>query len=99
METHPTSPPLTKFLLGPLAFLVSAALAAGWLVVLWWRPETAWSWQALAAGVLVVLAFLGGVWQVRARAAQRLRAAVDAYAERELSQARRRQMRAAAGRR
>jgi membrane protein implicated in regulation of membrane protease activity len=94
MENHPTSPFLTTFLIGPIAFSVSVALAAGWLGVLWWHPETGRNWQALLlAAVLVGLSILGWVWQFRIRAARRLRAAVDAYAEREISQARRRQSR------
>src|SRR4051812_48836783 len=43
----------------------------------------------LAAGVLALTSALGVVWQSRARGARRLKAALDAYAEREIARDRR----------
>jgi hypothetical protein len=59
----------------------------GWLGVLWWQPAA--TWQALlTALVLALAAILGSVWLFRARGRRRLRAAVDAYAEREIARTR-----------
>jgi hypothetical protein len=57
-----------------------------------------WFWLAhgdgvavlLGAAALVLTAILGIVWLSRARAARRLNAALDAYAEREINRERRR---------
>jgi hypothetical protein len=80
--------PRPRSLVWPALSCVGAVLAVGWLGLLWWRPATSWQ-EWLVASVLVVALVLGGVSQLRARALRRLRAAVDAYAEREIARARR----------
>jgi hypothetical protein len=59
-----------------------AALGVGGIIGLWFgftRGESAPT--LLAFAVLAVAAAVGIVWRFRARAARRLRAALDAYAE------------------
>jgi hypothetical protein len=74
-------------LVWPALSCAGAVLAVGWLGLLWWQPAA--SWQALlAAFVLALAAILGSAWLFRARARRRLRAAVDAYAEREIARTR-----------
>jgi hypothetical protein len=75
-------------LVWPALSCAGVVLGVAWLGLLWWRPAAGWQ-EWLAAAVLVLAALLGGVWQLRARALRRLRAAVDAYAEREIARDRR----------
>jgi hypothetical protein len=64
-----------------------AALSTGVLIGLGFRPAPGPGWReelSLAAVALAVL--LGVAWWSRARAARRWRAALDAYAQREITQ-------------
>jgi hypothetical protein len=85
MENHRTGRnPLS--LIVPAASGVAAVLAAGVLGGLWLRPAEGSAWPALlTAAALAAAAILGVVWLSRARAARRLNAALDAYAEREIA--------------
>jgi Flp pilus assembly protein TadB len=85
-EAHPGRRPWS--LVWPALSCAVVVLAAVWLGLLWWRPATTWQELSVAA-VLLLAALLGSVWQFRARARRRLRAAVDAYAEREIARSRR----------
>jgi hypothetical protein len=66
---------------GPVALLAAGAAAL-------------WFWQALGTsvplGLLALTVAVGGIWLYRQRAARRLVAALDTYAEQELARAERR---------
>lgn len=76
----------SESVLGPAAFLGVAAAAGTWL----WLAQGDTMQVSLASAVLASTALVGIVWQVRARAARRWRAALDAYVERQIAQERRR---------
>jgi hypothetical protein len=87
---HPTS------LIRPVAYAAVAALAAALAAGVWWGVVDDRAWQApLAAAGLAFTAVLGLVWLSRTRAVRRLRAAADAFAEREIARERRRKAAAA----
>jgi CheY-like chemotaxis protein len=70
----------------PTTFSVAAVLAAGVFGGLWLWSAGGRAWPALLpAAVLAVTAVLGTVGLSRARATRRLKALVDAYAEREIA--------------
>jgi hypothetical protein len=71
-------------LIGPAAFLGFGGASGLWLGLAQGGVQV-----ALAATVLALTAVLGAVWLVRDRAARRLNAAADAYAEREIARERR----------
>src|SRR5262249_48945196 len=81
--------PRSWSLVWPALSCAGAVLAAVWLGLLWRRPAASWQ-EWLVPCVLALASVLGGVWQLRARARRRWRAAVDAYADREIARARRR---------
>jgi hypothetical protein len=64
--------------------LLAAAAAAGLAL---WQTHGGYEPPRPEVGLLALLAALGGVWLYRARAARRLFAALDVYAERELARA------------
>jgi hypothetical protein len=69
-----------------LGFLIASAAATGlWLEFTGDRVQI-WIASSLLAGA----AFLTGVWLVQERSFRRLRAAVEAYADREIAQSQRR---------
>jgi predicted membrane metal-binding protein len=68
-------------LVWPLVLLATAALAGLWL----WLAGNNSVQVLLASALLAVTVTLGIVWQSRARAARRLQAVVDAYAERQIA--------------
>jgi hypothetical protein len=70
---------------GPVVLLAAAGAAGLWL----WQTHGADVPRWPAAGLLA-LAALGVVWLYRIRAARRLFAALDAYAEKEVARAERR---------
>jgi hypothetical protein len=71
------------------AVLLGTAAALGiWLWLAWGDGVQV----MLAATVLTATAVLAIVWQLRARAANRLQNAVDVFAEREMARARRGKM-------
>jgi hypothetical protein len=73
-------------------FCAVVVLGAGIAGELWLRPAAGGVWPALLpAAFLALTAVLGIVWLTRVRAARRWNAAVDAYAEREIARAQRRQ--------
>ncbi len=65
---------------------LSAALSVG-LVGPWFRPTGASGWQALLAAAAVALISL--LWLHRARFARQWKAALEAYAAREIARGRR----------
>jgi hypothetical protein len=70
----------------------AGALTLGVAAGLWLLLAHGQGWQVLLpAAVVALAAIIGMAWQSRARAADRLHAALDAYARRELARARRRQ--------
>jgi len=77
-DTHPKSASWA----GPAALLAVAGAAGLWL----WQTQGAY----VPLGLLALTAVLGAVWLYRVRAARRLFAALDAYAEKEVARARRR---------
>jgi hypothetical protein len=92
MKSNKGAPPKSVSRAGPAALL--AAVAAVGLGL--WQMQGAhmpW-WPAL--GLLALAAVFGVVWLGRARAARGYFAVLDAYAERELAQARHRPHRSAA---
>jgi hypothetical protein len=69
------------------ATVLGAAIAGG----LWLRPTDGGGWQAfVAAAALALTSVLVIVWQSRARGTKQWRATLEAYAEREIAQDRRR---------
>jgi hypothetical protein len=92
MKNNPTG----RLSAGGIAWLAGCCavvvLGAGVAGELWLRPSAGSVWPALLpAAFLAVAAVLGIVWLTRVRAARRWNAAVDAYADREIARARRRQ--------
>jgi Flp pilus assembly protein TadB len=84
--------PRRRTLVWPAAAYTAVVLGAGVVTAGWFRPAADEGWQMLvAAAVFAVAAVLGFVWLVRARAARRLQAVMDAYADREIARAGRRQ--------
>jgi hypothetical protein len=71
---------------GPVGLLAVAGAAGLWL----WQAHGANVPLGPAVGLLALTVVLGVVWLYRVRAARRLFAALDAYAERELARAERR---------
>ena len=65
--------------LGPVALLAAAGAAGLWL----WQTQGAYVPTGPAVALLALTAALGLAWLYRVRAARRLFAALDAYAERE----------------
>jgi hypothetical protein len=75
---------------GAVALCVAAVLAAGTYAGLWLSTADDRGWLALLpAAALGLTAVLGLATVARARAARRLRAALDAYAERQVATTRR----------
>jgi hypothetical protein len=64
---------------------LAALLVGGGAAGLWLGLSHDGVQRLLAAAVLALTAVLAAVWLVRARAARRFNAAVEAYAERELA--------------
>jgi hypothetical protein len=76
----------------PVGFCIAAVVSTGVFGRLRLRPTDVRGWQALLPAVIVALTvLLGFVWQYRIRAARRWKAALDAYAEREIDRNRRRE--------
>jgi len=71
-------------LIGPTAILGASGAVGLWL----WLAQGVSLQVLLAPAVLLLAAALIIVWQSRARAARRLRAVVDAYADREIARSR-----------
>ena len=71
-------------LVGRAVFLGAGGAVGLWLLLAYRDSAHA----LLAAAAFSVTALLGGLWQSRVRAARRWGAAVDAYAEREISRTR-----------
>jgi hypothetical protein len=85
----PRRPPLSWPAVSHAAVLTVAACA-----VLWLRTADGPVWlELLLAALLPLTAALGAVWLLRARAARRWNAALDAYAALEIARARRWAMR------
>ena len=80
--THPKSASWA----GPVGLLAAAGAATTWL----WQTHGGYGPLGLVVGLLALGAALGVVWLYRIRAARRLYAAWDAYAEKELARAERR---------
>ena len=76
-DTHPTWVSWA----GPVALLVATGTAAAWL----WQTQGLHVPFQPAVSLLALMATLGVVWLFRVRAAHRLFAALDAYAEQELA--------------
>ncbi len=76
----------------PLSLVVGlpAFVGTGAVSVWAWLADSISAQVMVAAAVLILAAVFGILWQSRARAARRLRAALDAFAEREMARARRR---------
>jgi hypothetical protein len=73
-------------LMWPAACAVAAGLAAGALVAIWWAVAEGRAWQApVAAAAPALAAVVGLAWLSRARTARRRKAAMDAYADREIA--------------
>ncbi len=80
-----------SFVISPAVGVAAAVLAGGGAVATWWVAVEGRPWQyPLAAVGLALLAAVGVVSLSRARATRQLRAAADAFAERELARHRRR---------
>jgi hypothetical protein len=78
-------------LIRPVVYAVATALAGGVFAGAMWGAIAGRSWPVpLAAAVLALLAVLGLLWLSRAGSVWRLRAAADAFAEREIARERRR---------
>ena len=87
-------------LMWPAACAVAAGLAAGALVAIWWAVAEGRPWQApVAAAGPALAAVLGLAWLSRARTERRRKAAMDAYADREIARGRSRRVVASATRR
>ena len=74
----------------PVPCGLATVLSVGVMIGPWFRPANGRGWQvllAVAANALIVLLF---VWLYRARSTRRWRAALDAYAVREIARDRRR---------
>jgi hypothetical protein len=71
---------------GPVALLAVAGTAGLWL----WQTHAAYVPLGPAVGLLAFTAALGMAWLYRIRAARRLFAALEAYAEKEAARAERR---------
>jgi hypothetical protein len=92
MENSRTGHRRPTFLIGLAVYGFAAALAAGIVGGLQVWPSHGRSGLALPpVAVLVLAAVLGIIWQSRARGTRRWRAALDAYAEREMAKERRRE--------
>jgi hypothetical protein len=85
MENNRSGHRKQRSLVWPAAILATGGALGLWL---WLAREVSLQWL-LAPAVLILAAAFGIFWQSRARAARRRRAALDAYAEREISRARR----------
>jgi hypothetical protein len=83
MKSHLKDRFPTVSLLGPAVFLLSGGAAGLWLVLAQDGEQV-----LPAVLVLAMTAVLGAVWLVRVRAARRLLATLDAYAEREIARER-----------
>jgi hypothetical protein len=70
----------------PVGLLAAAGVAGLWL----WQTHDTYMSLGPAVGLLAPTAALGAVWLYRIRAARRLFAALDAYAEKEVARAERR---------
>src|SRR5262249_22258043 len=69
----------------------ATVLSAGLMIGPWFRPADGRGWQVLlVAAAIALAALLQLVWLYRARSARRWRAALDAYATREIARERRR---------
>ena len=83
MKSNESAHPKWAYWAGPVTLLTAAGAAGLWL----WQTQGASLPLGLAVGVLALLATLAGVWLSRVRAARRLSAALNAYAEQELARA------------
>src|SRR5205823_4505008 len=83
MKSNTRARPRSASWAGPLALLAVAGAAELGLCWLPATPVPRWP----GAGLLALAAVLGLVWLYRVRAARRLFAVLDAYAERELARA------------
>jgi hypothetical protein len=92
METNQTGHSRLMSLVSSSAFWVALLLIAGLIGGLWFVLADHSAWKAVPlAAVLPLTAVVGITWQQsRASARRRLRAALAAYAEREIRQQRRR---------
>lgn len=93
MENNLTGHRKPRFVVWLVPFYSALVLGAGIVGGLWLQPVDGRGWQALAVAMVVALtAVLGIAWQLRARAARRLQAAMDAFAERQIAWARQRKV-------
>jgi signal transduction histidine kinase len=69
---------------------LATVLSAGGMIGSWFRPADGRGWQVLLAGAAVALIALLFVWLYRARSTRRRKAALDAYAVREIARDQRR---------
>src|SRR5438552_5591071 len=91
MENNLTGHRKPRFVVWLVAFCTALVLGAGIVGGLWLQPVDGRGWPALAAaGVVALMAILGIAWQLRARAARRLEAAMDAFADRQIAWVRQR---------
>ena len=86
MKSNEAAQPKWTSWAGPVALLAATGAAGLWL----WYTHGAYVPLGAAVGLLALTAALGVVWLYRVRAARRLFAALDAYAEKESARAERR---------
>jgi hypothetical protein len=78
-------------LIWPTTSSAAVVIAVGVFGGLWLRPVDGRVWQTLLpAAILAMTTVLVIAWQSRARARRRLKAALDAFAEQEITRARHR---------